>query len=188
MKNISKSFFQAVLFSVTLFSASTYAAISTSIPQCVVYTGNVVSVWQTQDTVSGSLGIQGASGSFTLPGFLNITDLTIVGTTQSSLPSLFSNSLGDCVAVWQYVDILGNSQVAAAILPHSTSIWIPPVTISTTLGEVAGFDDQVASIDVSGNVLVAWTSFDGIVTRVRAATYSIPTLSGWTTSIDLSQN
>jgi hypothetical protein len=159
--------------------------------KCVVhYSGssdNIVSVWQSMDQ-NFNTGILGATGSFSSPNSLNLTDLTLTGITQNNEPHLFSNDNGDCVAVWEYVDSNNVFQVAGAVLPSSGS-WSATTQLSTTSGEFAGFGNSKGFIDENRKVLVIWTSSDGTNTRVRGATYDInaqtPT---WTTGINISQN
>ncbi len=189
MKNFSKKASLLTLFLFSFFSVSTaFADTEVMAPKVNVFGVNIVSVWQTVDSDTGNTGIQGGTGSYSLPGSLTFTTLNLSGTTVNSTPSLVGDTAGDVVATWQYVDSNGNFQVAASVLPTSTTTWTTPTQLSTTSGETAGFFDQVASIDAtSGNVLVTWTSSDGTTMRIRGATYNI-TGGTWTTGINISQN
>jgi hypothetical protein len=183
-----------ILFlSIILISSELVAKIlSGNTGQCKMHfdsvNDNIISVWQSLDD-SGKTGILAGKSLFTSPGSFTPIDLTISGITQNSRPQLTTNANGDVVAVWEYVDLNNNYQVAAAVLPSGSSTWSTTTQLSTTLGEFAGFGDESVSIDEAGKVFVIWTSSDGSITRVRGATYDINALTPtWITGLNISQN
>ena len=137
-----------------------YAMADAGSGQCkVTGDGQVVAAWLHSDS-DGNTTVIGATGSISDdPSLWSTTTLsTGLSSVENSSPFIFSNANGDVVVLWQYPDSNSNYFVAAAMLPVGTTTW-NIATISSD-SEDAGFFDQMASIDESGNILATWSVYD----------------------------
>lgn len=186
IKNSRFMFFAALSIFFSIFMK--VAAIDAGLGVCKVISGDVVAAWQAVD-ISGNQLVVGATGSVSSnPNTWNLTTLsTVTGSSLNSQPILFSNANGDVLVVWQYFDTNGNYQIAASMLPVGTTTWNSAV-VSDINTDAAGFFDQTASIDESGNILLLWTSFDSTFSHmlVRGATATIGSSTTWSSPFTVS--
>ena len=102
-----------------------------------------------------------------------------ISITNNFAPVLISNTLGDVVVVWMYIDSFGICQIAASILLHGTTAWY-----SATVSQ-GGWDARAriydGSIDEKGNAIVQWTGINVIdgSFAVLGATSSLSTSTVW---------
>lgn len=150
----------SILFALLFLCHGAIMAYSTA-GACKAFSGNVYTTWLELDG-SSNLHVWAASGLITdTPDLWTIQEISVGGNTSTvTVPYLYSNVVGDMVAVWQYYDVTdGIMKVAAARLAYPGTTWVSDI-ISDSMTETGGFYDESASIDADGNIIVTWTSFD----------------------------
>lgn len=99
-------------------------------------------------------------------------------------PALYSNGIGDTVALWQYVDNNTSiSYTAAAMLPHGASSW-NTATISTN-SENANYGDQDMALNDDGSLIAMWTSTYSGESQIRVSTSTMGASTTWSTPISI---
>lgn len=192
-KNFMKKIFRklSVSFTFLMLFASYETVLAEAVTAAGALTkvtpvGSVVGTWQAAD-INNTFIIEGVVGTLsTAPNTWTITDLSNGISALTFLPPhLFSNDNGDVVVMFEYLDSSFNYQVVACMLPVGTTTW-NIATISDT-SESAGFEDQFASIDESGNIVATWTIYDSTqnVNKIKLSQAVIGTTSTWTTPITL---
>lgn len=150
--------------------------------------GTVVAAWQALDEMSNQV-IMGAIGSTsTDPSTWTKTMLSSgISEGSNTAPMLFDSPNGDVIVMWQYPDENNNYFLAGAMLPVGTTTW-NVATISTSDVDAAGFDDEVCGIDSSGNMLAAWTTYDGSTntSKMLGATATMGASTTWSTPFEIS--
>ncbi len=94
-------------------------------------------------------------------------------------PEVYSNTIGDVVVLWTYIDEAGVCQLAASILLHGTMTWYTS-NISQGVGD-ARARDQICYINENGSALVSWTSIDDALqtAQVLGVTSLLSTSTVW---------
>lgn len=180
-----------IIFSL-LFTAQVSAVTAAGSPKCFVIGGNVVTAWQATDDEYDAVIIAAIGTTSTSPGAWEYAVISDgISDVQNSIPYMFTNTNGDVVVLWEYVDEYSNYWVAASVLPAGSTAgtdWVS-ATISTS-DDNAGFFDQTASIDNDGNILATWTAYNSLLntTQVRGATASIAlgVVSSWSSPFTIS--
>lgn len=178
-----------LLVALILFPTGSLTALNAQNPKIVMTTGTIVSVYQTIDCELGVSGIVGTIASFSSPGSGTRTFLNLTGITNNFSPSLYSNNSGDIIALWMYGDVNNVFNVACAVLPANSTTWQSTIKLSNIAGESCQSNDQRATIDQTGKILIMYTATDSTHSIIRGATYDIyAPVPTWTTDIDISNN
>lgn len=156
---ILKTFFVLLFLSFTFYK--TVSADNAGSPQSKVYgTGSAIAAWLTTDS-NGITSIMGRTGSVSSdPSTWITTNLTssLSYLAISQTPQLFSNTRGDVVVIWEYLNLNSNFMVAAAMLPSQSSNW--NVQVISNVSTNSQNMDSLVSISENGDVIAIWTAID----------------------------
>lgn len=184
-----KNFFVNLMLSFSFFCFSPFLLASnpTNV-ESFTAGGNVVAVWTSMDSSSNTI-VEAVVGTLASnPNTWTITDISFgLGALQYFNPHLFSNSAGDVVILFNFLDSSSNYGVAAAMLPAGTSTW--NIQVITDSNDYSDYQDQKASIDSSGNVLATWTSYNSGISgyEIRGAITTIGASTTWGSPFTIAQ-
>ncbi|NOT00765.1 MAG: hypothetical protein HOP29_09070 [Phycisphaerales bacterium] len=135
--------------------------------------GNWVAVWQSNDTLGGTIGtdqdilvaLSSDNGqTWTDPDPLNNNAATDSGDDHE--PEVSTNGAGNWVAVWSSHDTLGGTigadgDILVAVSSNNGLIWTDPEPLSSDAATDAGCDeDPRMATDGAGNWVVVWAGGD----------------------------
>jgi hypothetical protein len=152
-------------FLLFIFLVSSGFNINPSTAKCTLYgEGNIVAAWQSKDERGQDI-IQAAVGSaFTKPQDWTLTTLSdSFYAIENQQPTFSSNSSGDIVVLWKYIDSDSKASIAAATLPRDTMNW--KVSTLSTIEEPIQLNNQIAEVNEEGHALVLWSISDPITEK-----------------------
>lgn len=138
--------------------------------------GDAVAVWTGWDVSNQAIWatVRPAGGEWSEPEAISTAD------ENSWAPRVGIDAAGNATVVWQPVAIGGDDVIQAALLPAGGE-WSEPEPISAA-GE-DGRSPRIA-VNAAGAAAVAWTDYEGVNLRVRAAVR--PPEGGWSEPEDVS--
>lgn len=159
-------------------------ALDANTPQCKMDSlGNVVAIWNEIDD-SGNPILQGATMSLGIWSATVNISYSISDNITNNPPTIYSNSNGDVVVLWQYADNdTGNFYTAATMLPFGTTSW-NTATLSTD-DENANYGDQRLALNESGSLIAMWTSTYSGEAQIRVSTSTIGPSTTWSAPISI---
>lgn len=154
MNSVSKYIKKIIIFIVPILVPH----YSCSFIEIATSTTRIVAVRDVVDSFGNSV-IQvtiGASG--TNPNtWVSSTISGSLSATNNYNPRIFSNSAGDFIVLWGYLDpITGNPELACASLLNFSIVW-HVVNVSQSLGAVE-LNNYVAAFDNTTNVVIGWSA------------------------------